>query len=323
MSGADYDMGEAYCRRVEVDVVADLRWLLLSPPLLGGDDEYPCDNVVFTAAERMELEAWLEALAQAPQPLIDFLASARPNREVPMRLGRYAERLLAYYLNAGPIHRLVAANLPIMAPPNRDGGIATDHTTLGEIDFLLTGPGGQRLHWELALKYFVARDVEAPGIDDYIGPDSSESFRRKVEKLVRHQVRQAPPPPYDDRAWASQLFVRGQMFYRLGRQVTACSVLAQAHGRGFWVPFAALPELQARPRAHGFVILPRAQWMAPRTHQIAMNVAQIAAEVSRLWQVAEAARPQTPRAGLMIAEVAPRADGQGHDEVARGFVMPD
>ena len=322
MIGADYDTGEAYCRRVEVDVVQDLRWLLLSPSLLGGDAEYPCDNVVFEAAQREALDTWLAGLARAPQPLIDFVARARPPREVPMRLGRYAERLLAYYLHAGPIHRLVAANLPILAPPAGDGVAATDHTTLGEIDFLLTGPRGERLHWELALKYFVARDVAAPSIDDYIGPDSSESFRRKVAKLVQHQLVQAPPSPYDAHAWAPQLFVRGQMFYRLGRDVPGCSVLAVDHGRGFWLPFAALDELAARPRGHGFVVLPRAQWMAPRTHQAAMGVTQLATEVSRLWQLAEVARPQTPRAGIMIAEVASRADGQGYDEVARGFVMP-
>lgn len=321
--GADYDTGEAYCRRVEVDVVQDLRWLLLSPPLLGGDAEYPCDNVVFAAAQRDEVEAWLVTVAGAPQSLIDFVARARPSREVPMRLGRYAERLLAYFLHAGPRHRLVAANLPIWAPAKAAGGAASDHTTLGEIDFLLTGARGERLHWELALKYFVARDVAAPSIDDYIGPDSSESFRRKVAKLVHHQLVQAPPPPFDEHAWAPQLFVRGQMFYRLGRDVPGCSVLAVDHGRGFWLPLAALDELAARPRGHGFVVLPRAQWMAPRRHGAAMDVPQLAAEVSRLWQVAKAARPQTPRAGIMIAEVAPRADGQGFAEVARGFVMPD
>lgn len=321
--GRDYRTRVAYCRAVEVDAVADLRWLLLAPALLASDTEYPCDHVGFDGAQRVAIEQWLASVAREPQALYAFLERARPAREVPMRLGRYAERLLAFYLTHGPLHAMVAANLAVLHPPGEHRGANGDHTTKGEIDFLLTGPDGERLHWELALKYFVARDLPAPTIDDYLGPDSSESFRIKVEKLVCRQVVQAPPPPYDDHAWTPQLFTRGQMFYRFGREATACAVLNPAHQRGFWVPFGALDELATLPPAHAFVRLPRAQWMAPRVHAEAMALAPLREAIARSWRDAATRRPGTPPVGIMVAEVAPGVDGAGWREVARGFVMPE
>lgn len=316
--------------------MADLRWLLLSPPLLRDDAEYPCSHVGFTAGERAAIEAWLAAVAARPEALMAHLQAARPAKEVPVRLGRYAERLLMFYLQHGPLHRLVAANVAIVAPPAErpDGG--RDHTTKGEIDFLVEAANGERLHWELAVKYFVARDQPVLAIDDYMGPDSSESFRRKVEKLVKHQAAQRPPPPYDSVAWRPQIFSRGQMFYPLRRYVgldegvTPCRVLAPDHRRGFWLPIAqigalAAPEVAARlvgAAPTRFAILERAQWMASRRHgdplRVLDDVAALRAAVLAKWADAAMRRAHAPRAGIKIAAL----DAVG-DELARGFIMPD
>jgi uncharacterized protein len=109
------------------------------------------------------ISAWLHTIHLDPSPLHEFLTGAQPANEVPMRIGRYAERLIQFFLINGPTHQLVAANIVCTAgePTTKD------HTTLGELDFLLRDRQANALHWELALKYFVANDVPEPNIVDY------------------------------------------------------------------------------------------------------------------------------------------------------------
>ena len=173
----------------------DLQWLLCSPPLLSNTELLAQDirRPETDLTPNREVQAWLADLRAAPQPLLDFIAQHR-SAVKHLRLGRYAERLLEFYLRCGPAHRLAAANMALRHAP---GAAANDHTTLGEIDFLLHDAQGVPWHWELAVKYFLchASDPVAQP-EDFIGPDAAETLRSKLSKLER-QLSHTPSAPWD------------------------------------------------------------------------------------------------------------------------------
>ncbi|HPH64672.1 MAG TPA: DUF1853 family protein [Kofleriaceae bacterium] len=294
---------------------ADLRWLLLTPPLLSS-----AAMVNFSLAERTQIEAWLATVEQQPEALHAFLAAHQPANEMPLRIGRYAERLLQFFLLHGPTHRLVANNLIVRKRTSDDPARASDHTTLGEIDFLVEDATGVKLHWELALKYFLALDVPAPRVLDYLGPDGTEALSRKITKLDR-QLHQAVPAPYDGDQWLPQGFTRGCLFYR--RPPTQLPVeLNPQHQRGFWLPFE---QLAGWPSTQRYILLTRSQWLAPRRWPAVLTGAELSEQLLARWrQQGElmAQRSGGTLSGQMIALVEPDTDGSMFRETARGFVMP-
>ncbi|WP_250464461.1 DUF1853 family protein [Caballeronia sp. GAFFF2] len=121
--------------------VRDLAWLLLSPDLLdehhaGARLAHPFDS----EAMRRTTLAWLAELDAAPDAL-----HAHTRNPKSTRLGIYAESLLEFFLTHGPAARLIAANVQIRR----------QRRTIGECDFLLETADGARLHWELAVKFYL------------------------------------------------------------------------------------------------------------------------------------------------------------------------
>ena len=244
-------------------VLADLRWLLLSPPLwsdavlstFAGDD--PALSIQrFEQPQLLAIETWLDELAEASEAA-DAIAAL--NSLVKQnRLGRYAEQLLWFYLAYGPVHRLLAHNLVIKNPPARAGGTA--QTVRGEVDFLLTDAAADYWHWELAVKYFLceAPTLEAQ-VDDFVGPEGVETMRLKLEKLFGRQLRQPIPPPWDQHHWQRGAFARGRIFYPLGQAPATCASLATDHCRGWWLPQNEIDLLADDV----FMTLPRLRWLAP------------------------------------------------------------
>ncbi|MBP9086725.1 MAG: DUF1853 family protein [Kofleriaceae bacterium] len=299
---------------------ADLRWLLLSESLMSGQGSYACGVVAFSADERQQISSWLDQVDRDPRALHQHLASAQPATEIPLRIGRYAERLLQFFLLHGPTHRLVACNLVVRKRTSEDPARARDHTTLGEIDFLLENVAGEKLHWELALKYFLALDVPAPRVIDYLGPDGTEALGRKIEKLQR-QLRQVIPAPYDDRVWQPQGFTRGRLFYRATPRELPLE-LNPTHLRGFWLPFEQLAD---GPDHQRYVLLTRGQWLASRRWSSALTGSELAEQLSARWVQqgpAIAARKSAGLSGQMIALVVADPSAGDFTETARGLVMP-
>ena len=224
----------------------DLRWLLLSPPLLNRrPGAFAAPVQAFDEDERGRIATWLDGLDADPRPLAAHLADPRPSA-----LGRRAEQLLHFFLRHGPTHRLLAAHLPV-----RDGAGAT----LGEIDFLVEDLRGERWHWELAVKFYLCTRLAGHATPrEFIGPNGREVFASKLERLFGHQLVLNPPPPWHRQAWRRATFVRGWMFYLPGASVQA-DCLADDHLRGLWVPAGA--ETQALPGP--LLPLPRARWMSP------------------------------------------------------------
>ena len=242
----------------------ELRWLLLSPPLLDtapGVHSAPVQQ--FSAAERGRISVWLDDIDRAPQALFEAVQAGSASDTAPrppsLRLGRRAERLMAFFLRHGPTHHLVAANIPLrhMTPQG-------DRTTLGEIDFLLHDADGQAWHWELAVKFFLCRATGPHAIAaDFIGPDRAETFDSKLRKMFDRQLRHRPPPPWDQQTWAPAACTRGRLFYRHGRAVPRTAGVHPDHLQGHWIERDRVAELPAasEPVWH---LVPRNDWMCPR-----------------------------------------------------------
>jgi hypothetical protein len=228
--------------------VRDLGWLLASPGLLTAAPGAPLAAPWDGDAQRDAAFAWLAALDAAPAPLHRALDGLRP-----VRLGRYAECLLEYFLAHGPRLRLVAANLAL-----RSNG-----QTLGEVDFLVDTPGSdapgvdasgvdalgvgasgvdtsgvgassvgassvdtssvdtpgsRRLHWELAVKcYLYASPHDFASLADFVGPNLVDRFDRKRARLIDHQLRLGERDAFAQLGYGTpaeaQMFVKGWLFY--------------------------------------------------------------------------------------------------------------
>ena len=279
----------------------ELRWLLLSPPLLDtspGAHSAPVQQ--FSTAERAAISAWLDGIDRAPQALFEAVQAStasgtgsRACRPPSLRLGRRAERLMAFFLQQGPTHRLVAANIPLrhLTPEG-------DRTTVGEIDFLLHDAGGHSWHWELAVKFFLctATGPQASAAD-FIGPDRAETFDSKLRKMFDRQLRHLPPPPWDQQTWAPAACTRGRLFYRYDSPVPRTAGVHPDHLQGRWIDRERVAELPAagEPIWH---VVPRNDWMCPRP--------PIAAEGLSLHAIADGLR----REPITLATMVLRGDGR-------------
>ncbi|WP_288823755.1 DUF1853 family protein [uncultured Paraburkholderia sp.] len=307
--------------------VRDLAWLLLSADLLR--PQPPVGELATPFASLRQLDDivdWLCALDAAPAPLHDDLAATRMTR-----LGRYAERLLGWFLQHGPTARLVAAGVPL-----RRAGV-----TLGECDFLLHTQERARLHWELAVKcYLHAGNVDAQTarlspsasslsssltssqLSNYVGPNLKDRFDLKLAHLLSHQL---PLSAREDFAstgypgpWTPQMFVKGWLFYRHSETPADAAELDPAHGRGWWVTRSEWPDFAAAHAQH-WRVLPRLEWLAPRRYGQDAEQTTSRALIDPLTLTARSAQQTGP---TMIAALAEDAAGN-LVERSRGFVVPD
>jgi uncharacterized protein len=240
--------------RQSARIRADLRWLLLSPNLL--DDRVaehysrPGDVLAiqhFSDSERVAIEDWLAGF-EIPAELLAVRANAGQQR-----LGRYAERLLGFYLKEGPLHRSLATHLALRSAGNSG-------QTLGEIDALLTDSAGDHWHWELAVKFFLCTSHSLiADATEFVGPNRRDSLANKIDKLMGRQLRQTPPAPWDEIHWRRAAFVRGMIFYRYGYPIVRCDALSPEHCRGWWLPADSLAELADE----AYAPVPRLRWMVP------------------------------------------------------------
>ena len=250
----------------------ELRWLLLSPPLLDtAPGAHSAAVQQFSVAERQAIAMWLDVIDREPAALFDFVHPTRAGvtdtdapfgdreaRPPSLRLGRRAERLMSFFLRHGPTHRLVAANIPL-----RHVSPQGDRTTVGEIDFLLRDSEGRTWHWELAVKFFLCTsEGQHATAADFIGPDRAETFDTKLRKMFDRQLRHLPPPPWDTETWTPAACTRGRLFYRYGSTVPQTLGVHPDHLQGRWIERDRLGELPAatEPVWHR---VPRNDWMCP------------------------------------------------------------
>jgi uncharacterized protein len=312
--------------------VRDLAWLLSSSSLLRAQPPLaPLATPWATTDELHATTQWLRELDRDPARLHEVLDSGRPRR-----LGRYAERLLAWFLEHGPAGRLVAANLPL-----RRAGV-----TLGECDFLVEASDGRRLHWELAVKCYLHAGGAQGRLADFVGPNLRDRFDRKRAHLLDHQLRLSEREEFlalgHAGPWLPQMFVKGWLFYQAGALAQSGQgeppeppELAPDHARGWWVTLADWPAFAAQQAVSGWSVLPRLAWLAPRRlaggEPVPMEEEAEATGTGTRYRAAVAApvdshallerlpRPDEP---FMVAGFVSDGAG-GYLERSRGFIVPD
>lgn len=308
--------------------VRDLAWLLSSADLLKTTPRAPLARPWSSGTDAAWAAAWLAELDAQPDALHRMLAAAKLTR-----LGRYAETLLAFFVDAAPSLRLVAANLPL-----RNNG-----RTLGECDLLLETASGQRLHWELAVKYYLCVASQPSAVlTDFVGPNLADRFDLKRARLIEHQLRLTERAEFATLGlpgpWDARMFMKGWLFYPAASDIAAPPEVDAAHSRGFWVTragwraFAAQQSQAARqlqtaeqsqtvqqPQTIGWLMLPRLAWLAPRRidEEVAASGPFRPMTADALFD--EVARHPNPS---LVAALVQDSAGTWC-EISRGFIVPD
>jgi hypothetical protein len=277
--------------------VRDLAWLLLSPDLLSASHAGAPLACAVARDKREAVLSWLTALDHNPAAL-----HAQVHKPSLKRLGLYAEALLEYFLRRGPDARLIAANVPLRASGQ----------TLGEVDFLLQDFRGERLHWELAVKFYlhVGEGEGAASLSDYVGPNLQDRFDLKHDRLLKHQLGLSARDEFAslgfEGPWRAELFVKGRLFYRQASTPMSPRELADDHLRGWWM---TVSEWQESKHDQVFAVLPRLAWLAERAIS-AEDATALNFDVSALGSPA------------MVANYE-RSAGDVWRERSRGFIVPD
>ncbi len=290
----------------------DLAWLFRSPALLSRERQrFSASVQSFDPSTRAPLDLWLASVDA--QALHAFVAQALPSK-APMRLGRYAERLMEYGLRHCSMFELIAANVQLRAPDHQTGS----QTTLGEFDFLLRDAQGVHWHWELAVKFYLCHArQELAQADDFKGPAGKDTLALKLHKVFGKQLAHMPPTPYDTVVWQRAAYARGWLFYPHGAPVARCQLLNDEHLKGWWLPLSAFEHTPFESTF--FVHLPRLHWLAP--YQLnELPVQSQAAMAKHLQHLALQTHAVSHSAGQMIACVA--LCGDVWIELSRGFVLP-
>ncbi len=311
----------------------DLSWLLNAPPLVNPAHPRFSGRVVqFTHDQQIANRGWLNQQTQNPLALEQWLAK-KPDKQL-LRLGRYAEHLLEFYLREGPCFNFVAANLPIRVTEDArltDAANAakSDRTTVGEIDFLLTDKSVAQSttvswHWELAVKYFLCLDVPNPQPTDFVGPEAVEVFEYKLQKLFERQLNNKPPAPYNEVQWSNAALTRGWIFYPLNQLYRQVDWLSPTHLRGQWLALRQVEQLADDQ----FEILNRQRWLSPAQGHAncVLNRQQLKETIQSLWKQPNAYQ-RWPSAILvavmqpMVSDVTPLVTR--YEEKGRLFIVPD
>jgi hypothetical protein len=285
--------------------VRALVWLLDAPDVLDADAPRWHGKIA-----RLPLNAadncrdWLLQLDADPTAFEAYLDVKRFTR-----LGRYAERLLAWYFKHQG--QLVAHGLPV-----RSG----KEETIGEFDFLLKFDQAL-VHWELATKFYLLA-VDDPALasvqqaDYFVGPNLADTLGRKMRKILDRQLalgeHPAAQPLLPQPLSAAQALVKGWLFHRRGSQLDLAPLgISEHHCRGWW---CTLNELEAHVGSVGAVI-PRIAWLAPARLPLSEGM-ELPLLTNQLRQHFE--QDSMP---LMVAAL--RREGDAWLETERGFVVPD
>lgn len=261
--------------RLRHPAIRALASLLTAPPLWHSGSELPVRELLGTQGFRLLLE-WDG----------DPSVHSRLNAEAGERLGRYAERLLAFWLQHAPHCRLLAQEWPVHA---------SDGRRLGALDFVAL-INGRPCHIELCVKYYGGSRAET-----LCGLNPQDRFADKAGKLSaqlalsRHPAAQAAlaatgiPLPLH-----SVSVVRGMGFAPEHSSVWQQPPLNPLGWHGQQANRSLLVQLPENTRC---AVLPRHALLAP----------------ARLPETETVAAGSIGRAPAMIALLETRPDGYWHE----------
>jgi hypothetical protein len=281
--------------------VRALAWLLDAPDLLDPHAPQWQGKIATLAGDlNQDVADWLTALDCAPAALHAYL-DVQPFT----RLGRYAEKLLAFYFRHQDI--LMAHGVQVRAGKN---------DTVGEFDFLLHR-GSDLVHWEFATKFYL---LESSGIgqqpDYFVGPNLADTLGAKMHKILDRQLSLAQHPAAQRHlpqpVAAAQALVKGWLFYHDNDPMPVRSIgVAENHCRGFWCPLGELDGVVAER----YAILNRLSWLAPAKIAAAQTLDKEALEHVLAAHFSHDTMP------VLVALLLPQ--GEYLLETDRGFIVPD
>ncbi|MDF7676023.1 DUF1853 family protein [Neisseriaceae bacterium ESL0693] len=274
--------------RLKTPVVRDLASLLTAPPPWHSGHELPVATLLGTDGFR-----YLLALDKDAAPLCQYLQSQPPDGQ---RLGRYAERLLAFWLSHAPHTALIWKNMPL----------SQQGQTLAELDFLAR-IDGQLFHIELACKYYGSQSSD---INQLVGLNAQDRWQDKALKLQQQLSRLSMPEAQqqalDDYGLKLQMVqsvsvLRGMIFTHNG-QPLAKPPLNHLGWTGLcvfqWSDL--LPYLSELTVLYRFGIIDKTAWLSP--HILPFSSEQ-ALDWPRIQQIQQG----------MVALMVGRADGYWHE----------
>jgi hypothetical protein len=281
--------------------VRALAWLLSAPDLLDARDPQWQGHIVSLdgAFLRADLDIWLHALDRNPAALHDYLG-ARPF----VRLGRYAEKLVAFYLAQQGL--LVAHGVQVRSEKNQ---------TIGEFDFLLR-LNGRLLHWEFATKFYLLESSgDGQDADYFVGPNLADTLGAKMRKIFDRQLKLSEHPAaaaqLSESVAVAQALVKGWLFYHDGQHYLQAAGSATAHCRGFWLSLTELDRIEGEC----YAILPRLDWLAPAS----LPAGRAMDKPTLLRTLMEYFSHDTMPVMIALLDL---TDGMAV-EYSRGFVVPD
>lgn len=282
--------------------VRALAWLLDAPDLLDAQAPAWRGRIASLPTLDAPTAAWLRALDAAPQALHDWLGLQPFSR-----LGRYAERLLAFHLrHTGD---LVAHGLQVRAEKG---------ATIGEFDFLLRRDG-VLVHWEFASKFYLLEagglEAEAIAADRFVGPNLADTLGVKVRKIMERQLALSQHPAAQamlpEPVAQAQALVKGWLFYHGRTPQPQVPGVSQPHCRGFWRELSALGGIAA----DAYAILPRLRWLAPAMLPLAEGMDMEALRARLDGHFREDDAPVMIAALTRVGDLLLESD--------RGFIVPD
>jgi hypothetical protein len=281
--------------------VRALAWLIDAPGLL--DNAAPQWQGRIAQLESGAGDAargWLYDIDRAPAALHAHLAFQPFGR-----LGRYAEKLMTFYLQHLGV--LAAHNVQVRASGKQ---------TIGEFDFLVWR-GNALLHWEFATKFYLLEPGgagNAQQADYFVGPNLADSLGAKMQKIFSRQLalssHPAAQPLLPQPVAAAEALVKGWLFYPDGDYPLLPALgVCPVHCRGFWCSLSGLADA---PR---YAVLPRLSWLAPALLPAADTLDR--GELERSLNACF----ETDSMPVMVALL--RMAGPHALEVDRGFIVPD
>jgi hypothetical protein len=281
--------------------VRALAWLLDAPDLLDPDaPQWQSRIATLNAETGRHEEQWLSAMDRSPDELHAYL-DIQPFS----RLGRYAEKLMAFYFR----HRGILAAHGVQVRAGKSG-------TVGEFDFLLRH-GSALVHWEFATKFYLLESTGAGQEADYfVGPNLADTLGAKMRKILDRQLSLAQHPAAQihlpQPIASAQALIKGWLFYHQKDPPPARSLgVSDAHCRGFWCTSGELDAV------HGerFALLPRLRWLAPAKLDWAQTLSRQSIQETLGRHFDHDTMP------VMLAIVA--RQGNRALETDRGFIVPN
>ena len=285
--------------------VRALVWLLDAPDLLDAESPRWESKIARLPEHTAELARdWLLALDAEPELLT---ASLELNPFT--RLGRYAEKLLAFYFSHQK--QLVAHGMQVRVGKDE---------TIGEFDFLLSD-GVNLMHWEFATKFYLLCSSDpawasVQTADYFVGPNLADTLGAKMRKILDRQLSlgQHPaaqtllPRPVDQ----AQALLRGWLFYRRGEALPSHRLgIEKNHCRGWW---CTLGEIDTH-LGERCAVLPRLAWLAPAR--------MMGDPVLHRSQLQEQLRGRFQEDPMPVMVASLLRDEDVWLESERGFIVPD